>query len=57
MRPSCLYFHSLPGPLVLLLYGKRLIDERVLKSYTPRAYRGQRLREKATNDRRDGHVS
>jgi excisionase family DNA binding protein len=27
-------------------YGKRLIDERALKSYTPRAYRGQRLREK-----------
>jgi len=28
-------------------YGKRLIDERSLASYTPRAYRGQRVREKA----------
>jgi excisionase family DNA binding protein len=29
-------------------YGKRLIDERALKSYSPRAYRGQRLQEKTT---------
>lgn len=25
-------------------YGKRLVDERTLASYTPRAYRGQRTR-------------
>ncbi len=25
-------------------YGKRLIEERVLTAYTPRAYRGQRRR-------------
>lgn len=27
-------------------YGKRLIDERALASYKPRAYRGQRVRGK-----------
>ena len=32
-------------------YGKRLVDERALTSYSPRAYRGQRVREKATASR------
>ena len=27
-------------------YGKRLVDERVVASYKPRAYRGQRVQEK-----------
>ena len=33
-------------------YGKRLIDECALTAYSPRAYRGQRMREKTTADRK-----
>lgn len=38
-------------------YGKRLVDERALKSYSPRAYRGQRLREKVTAADQTARVS
>jgi len=31
-------------------YGKRLINERALTYYSPRAYRGRRALEKATPD-------